>query len=114
VGAGQIGVFVDGGVSMANNPALQLFLMSTLKGFRFNWQTGEDKLLLVSVGTGAWKPIPEWTQSPVHPNSHGPNASPSVLMEDANHQINLSCSTYRNLPRPGKLTVKLEIWPTIA
>jgi patatin-like phospholipase/acyl hydrolase len=32
VGEGQIGVFVDGGVSMANNSALQLFLIATLKG----------------------------------------------------------------------------------
>jgi patatin-like phospholipase/acyl hydrolase len=44
--------FVDGGVSMANNPALQLILVATLKGFPFRWQSGADKILLVSVGTG--------------------------------------------------------------
>ena len=44
--------FVDGGVSMANNPALQLLMIATLKGFPFHWQMGEDKILLVSVGTG--------------------------------------------------------------
>ena len=54
VGGGEMGGFVDGGVSMANNPALQLFLVATLKGFPFRWPTGEHRLLLVSVGTGFW------------------------------------------------------------
>ncbi len=46
--------FIDGGVSMANNPALQLFLICRLEGYRFCWGAGADKLLLVSVGTGTW------------------------------------------------------------
>jgi patatin-like phospholipase/acyl hydrolase len=52
VGNGEIGAFVDGGVSMSNNPALLLLMVATLKGFRLNWPLGEDKLMLVSVGTG--------------------------------------------------------------
>ena len=55
IGQGQKGVFVDGGVSMAHNPSLQLFLLATLKGFPFRWPIGEDRLLLVSVGTGVFK-----------------------------------------------------------
>ncbi|MDI1321196.1 MAG: patatin-like phospholipase family protein [Algoriphagus sp.] len=47
--------FVDGGVSMANNPALQLLMVATLKGFPYHWQMGEDKLMVVSVGTGMTK-----------------------------------------------------------
>ena len=50
----QQGAFVDGGVSLCNNPSFQLFLVATLNGFPFHWQTGEDKLLLTSVGTGMW------------------------------------------------------------
>jgi len=52
VGFGEEGVFVDGGMSMMNNPSLQLFLTATLKGFKLQWETGEDKLFIVSVGTG--------------------------------------------------------------
>lgn len=52
VGEGQKGIFVDGGMSMMNNPSLQLFLVATLKGFNLNWNTGADQLLMVSVGTG--------------------------------------------------------------
>lgn len=55
VGGGQIGAFVDGGVSMHNNPSLQLFLLATLKGFPFHWKTGDDQLLLTSIGTGFWE-----------------------------------------------------------
>jgi patatin-like phospholipase/acyl hydrolase len=52
VGRSQFAAFIDGGVSMANNPALQLFLVATLRGFPFRWKTGENDLLLVSLGTG--------------------------------------------------------------
>ena len=46
------GVFVDGGMSMMNNPSLQLFLTATLDGYKLKWETGPDKLLIISVGTG--------------------------------------------------------------
>lgn len=55
VGMGERAAFVDGGVSMANNPALQLFLVATLDGFPYHWKTGEDQLLIVSLGTGTYK-----------------------------------------------------------
>ena len=45
-------VFVDGGVTMYNNPAFQLFLMATLPEYRLGWPTGESEMLVVSVGTG--------------------------------------------------------------
>ena len=47
------GEFVDGGVSPFNNPALMAFMYATMDGYRVGWPTGPDKLLLVSVGTGA-------------------------------------------------------------
>ena len=45
-------VFVDGGLTMYNNPAFQLFLMATLDAYRLGWPATESDLLLVSVGTG--------------------------------------------------------------
>ena len=44
--------FIDGGLSMANNPALTLLMIATIKGFPFHWPMSEENLLLVSVGTG--------------------------------------------------------------
>jgi uncharacterized protein len=45
-------IFVDGGITMYNNPAFHAFLMATTQPYCVNWETGLDKLLLVSVGTG--------------------------------------------------------------
>jgi patatin-like phospholipase len=45
-------VFVDGGITPYNNPALLLFLMATLPAYKVGWETGVDKMVLVSVGTG--------------------------------------------------------------
>lgn len=49
---GVKGDFVDGGVSPHNNPALQALMVATMDGYRFGWPTGEQQLLVVSVGTG--------------------------------------------------------------
>ena len=50
-------VFVDGGVTMYNNPAFQMFLMATLDRYwsakpEARWRTGAEHMLVVSVGTG--------------------------------------------------------------
>ena len=52
-------VLVDGGVTMYNNPAFQMFLMATLECYwpraprgQQGWPAGAEKLLIVSVGTG--------------------------------------------------------------
>ncbi len=46
-------VFVDGGVTPYNNPALLLYRMATTPEYQLGWPTGEDKLMMISVGTGA-------------------------------------------------------------
>lgn len=59
------GRFIDGAVSTNNNPALHLFLMTTLRAyddraaddarcapFGFRWSSGPERLLLISLGTG--------------------------------------------------------------
>ena len=75
--------FVDGGVSMANNPSLQLLMVASLKGFPFHWKMGADNILLVSIGTGMSKPekLPEEIT-----NNHLLNWAkeiPNMLMQDA-------------------------------
>jgi hypothetical protein len=46
-------LFEDGGLTPYNNPAFLLARMATLGAYNLNWQTGEDKLLVMSVGTGS-------------------------------------------------------------
>ncbi|MGM0575211.1 MAG: patatin-like phospholipase family protein [Myxococcota bacterium] len=50
-------MFLDGGVSPFNNPALQALMTVGLSGYGLGWKLGPDDLLLVSVGTG--RPDPE-------------------------------------------------------
>lgn len=86
---GQVGAFVDGGVSMANNPALQLFLVATLKGFPFRWPVGDNNLLLVSLGTGQWgyqRKVEEVTDTGL---LGWASEVPEMLMQDANWQNQL-------------------------
>jgi patatin-like phospholipase/acyl hydrolase len=45
-------LFVDGGITMFNNPSFQTFIMATIPEFHIEWPAGEDRMLLVSVGTG--------------------------------------------------------------
>src|SRR4051812_21968738 len=53
---GRKQVFVDGGITPYNNPALLLFLMATLPAYKLEWETGVEKMLLVSIGTGRVNP----------------------------------------------------------
>lgn len=46
-------LFVDGGVTPFNSPALLAVLMATLPCYRLEWQTGREALHVVSVGTGS-------------------------------------------------------------
>jgi patatin-like phospholipase/acyl hydrolase len=46
-------VFVDGAVTPYNNPSFLLYVMATLDEFQLRWERGEDRLLLVSIGTGS-------------------------------------------------------------
>ncbi len=66
-------LFFDGGVSPHNNPAMQAFLVATMKWrdnakpwptwkgepkspFGFGWKTGADNISVLSLGTGAFRP----------------------------------------------------------
>lgn len=56
-----VGEFVDGGVSPFNNPTLQAFMYATIKGYGVNWDTGADRMLIISIGTGRGDPSKEPT-----------------------------------------------------
>lgn len=108
VGDGQRAAFVDGGVSMANNPALTLLMVATLKGFPFRWDMGEDKLTIVSIGTGysvfkkqtgeieeAW--MKTWAQN-----------VPDMLMQDASWQNQILLQWLSNSPTAHYIDMEIE------
>jgi patatin-like phospholipase/acyl hydrolase len=45
-------LFMDGGITAFNNPALIAVLMATLPCYRIGWPSSIDKVMLVSIGTG--------------------------------------------------------------
>lgn len=103
VGFGETGTFIDGGVSLANNPALLLFLVSTLSEFPYNWELGEDKLSILSIGTGTYtkrynpdkvakKGLLGWAKM-----------IPELFMEDANYLNQTILQYLSNSPTPRKI-----------
>lgn len=78
--------FVDGGVSMANNPALQLLMVANLKGFPFHWKMGAENILLVSVGTGMSKPVQLHSEVTDNNLLNWAQEIPDMLMQDASWQ----------------------------
>ncbi|MCU0348336.1 MAG: patatin-like phospholipase family protein [Saprospiraceae bacterium] len=89
VGNGEIGAFVDGGVSMHNNPAMLLFLMATTKGFPFHWKTGDELLELVSVGTGYAKNRRQVDECVGIAGVKWAPVVPAMLMDDADNHNQL-------------------------
>jgi predicted acylesterase/phospholipase RssA len=57
-------VFVDGGTTAYNNPAFLLFRMATEPAYRLGWAKGEDRLLVVSVGTGSAPVLGDTAEDP--------------------------------------------------
>jgi hypothetical protein len=86
-------VFVDGATTPYNNPAFLCFRMATSPEYRLLWPTGEDRLMLVSVGTGA--------SAPPGPNALVPETHvastllglPGALMGGASVDQDINCRT---------------------
>lgn len=93
VGSKQF-VFVDGGITMYNNPAFQAFLMATLEPYRMNWMVGEDQLFVVSIGTGT---SPKANED-LHPGDmnlmYNASSIPSALMSAALNEQDLLCRVF--------------------
>ncbi len=87
-------VFVDGGVTMYNNPAFQLFLMATTEPYRLCWPTGENQMLIVSVGTGASANAKN-DLTPREMNLiYNASNIPSALMAAALHEQDFLCRVF--------------------
>ncbi|MCV2395186.1 patatin-like phospholipase family protein [Actinotalea sp. M2MS4P-6] len=87
-------VFVDGGLTMYNNPAFQLFLQATLPAYGLGWPTGEENLLVVSVGTG-YAPKADDRLRPDQMNLlYNAASAPAALMAAALHEQDLLCRVF--------------------
>ncbi len=107
VGNGEIGVFIDGGVSLANNPGLLLFLVATLKEFPYKWEKGEDKIELVSVGTGTYTKRYNIDKTAKMGLLGWASIIPDIFMEDAGY-LNQTMLQYMS-NSPTAVTIDSEI-----
>lgn len=85
-GGARSAAFVDGGMTMANNPALQTLMVATLKGFPFRWKMGADNLMLVSIGTGINKVNKPFQEITAYQEFKWASEIPDMLMLDATWQ----------------------------
>jgi uncharacterized protein len=83
VGEREEAVFVDGAVSMHNNPALQLLMVATLQGYAVRWPLGEDKLFLCSIGTGSFTRLADKDAIKRFSNLHWLAMLATQLMKDS-------------------------------
>ena len=83
--------FVDGAITPYNNPALQLFLMATVPEYRLQWPVGEEKLLLVSIGTGSNADANDNLVPGEMNLIYNATSLPSALMFGALYQQDLLC-----------------------
>jgi hypothetical protein len=87
-------IFVDGGVTMYNNPAFQLFLMATVEPYNLRWRVGENRMLLVSVGTGT-SPVANANLQLEEMNLlYNARSIPSALMYAALNEQDFLCRTF--------------------
>lgn len=100
VGEDKQFVFVDGGVTMYNNPAFQMFLMATMDCYwpksprKRGWETGADKMLIVSVGTGTSPDVRNGTSPNQMHLLFNATTIPSALMFAALNEQDLLCRVF--------------------
>lgn len=108
VAPGVVHEFVDGGMSMFNNPALQLFLEATGPAGGLGWPRGAENLLLVSVGTGYRPPTFPPGEAAGTTLVGWAGHAVETLMEDANVQQNLLLRLLSRTGRRDPLGAELE------
>ena len=87
-------VFVDGALTMYNNPAFQLFLMATLDSYQLRWPATESDLLLVSVGTGSCPKVNDHLRPGAMNLLFNASSVPAALMHAALNEQDLLCRVF--------------------
>jgi len=111
IGDGQKFEFIDGGVSMFNNPSFQLFLEATIPRYRVGWSTGVDKILLISVGTGFREKRVPRGRAKIYTLFHWAGYVVEVLLDDANVQQNTLMKLISYTPKPQWIDREMEDLP---
>lgn len=86
-------VFVDGGTTPYNNPAFLMYRMATHPAYRLGWETGEDKLLIVSMGTGSAPVAGTESEDPEENLASAAANTLSAVMNQSQVDQDINCRT---------------------
>lgn len=106
-------IFVDGGITMYNNPAFQMFLMATVDRYwarkpSVRWQAGTENMLVVSVGTGT-SPGAHSDLSPRQMSLlFNATTIPAALMFAASNEQDLLCRVFGDCRAGDRLDGEVE------
>ncbi|MBD1879559.1 MULTISPECIES: hypothetical protein [unclassified Coleofasciculus] len=100
--------FVDGAVSMFNNPSFQLFVEATQKEYGIGWETGTDNLLLISIGTGFSNQSIKLGEAKKYTMLNWAGYAIGDLMEDTNVQQNVLMKLISYTPRSEQINRELS------
>jgi patatin-like phospholipase/acyl hydrolase len=101
-------LFVDGGVTMHNNPAFQLFIMATHPAYRLGWATGQDDMFVVSVGTGAAAKADDNLKPGKMNVLFNATSIPAALMSAASNEQDLLCRVFGDCRYGARLDSEVE------
>ncbi|MEM7057232.1 MAG: patatin-like phospholipase family protein [Pseudomonadota bacterium] len=90
-GGGPTRPFVDGGLTPHNNPAMKIFEMATRPEYACEWEPGEDKLMICSIGTGFTDRVVRDPKPMGQPIWSLAMTTPSDLMHGINTAIDVAC-----------------------
>jgi hypothetical protein len=99
------GFFVDGALAGLHNPALQTLKVATQQSFGFGWQASAERLMLVSVGSGYWRPSVDSIALAKLPfGDWAPTAARAVLaLQTMTHDTSLQViETLQSMSEPAK------------
>jgi uncharacterized protein len=108
------GEFIDGAIAGLNNPSLQLLKVATLKGYGFHWATGPDRLMLISIGTGYWRPrLDQEALNATTLDELAPTAARAIealksMIHDTGLQTIATLQGLANAPRPWRINSEIE------
>jgi uncharacterized protein len=85
--------FIDGGVSSYNNPSFLAYQTATLPEYNIGWETGAEKLFLLSVGACRARPeLPKMLHKDMNRLDHAQHVIESLLYSSSIQQ-DLACRT---------------------
>ena len=83
--------FVDGGVTPYNNPAFHLFRLATAHEFGLKWNTGEDKMMILSIGTSSGATGDKKVRRRGRPLFRTARMTPSEMMRVMSYDQDFNC-----------------------